>query len=169
MYHFMRNMPAFSIAFFCLLSASLYAQNSAVWADWNFSEARQFDFWMGEWRVNNRFIQEDKSWKDDGAAHVKIYRVLGGKAILEFWDGDIRGGTPLKGFSLRFYDRKIKQWRLALNWPGPNRPGFGFLDGQFRHGRGEFFSTSHDTAGKEIISRYSFADVSPTSFRWDDG
>jgi hypothetical protein len=141
----------------------------AVQPPWDFPEARQFDFWLGEWRVNNRFIQNDGTWQDDGFAHVRIYSILDGKGVLEFWDGEIRGGTPLRGFSLRYYDAEAQQWMLALNWPAPNRPNFGRLEGAFRHGRGEFFTTSADTAGTETISRYSFSDVSPDALRWDDG
>jgi hypothetical protein len=132
---------------------------------WDFPEARQFDFWIGEWTVNNRFIQDNGSWQDGGRAHVKIFPILDGKAILEFWDGRFNDGSVLRGFSLRYFDKAKQKWQLALNWPSPNRPGFSELEGAFRHGRGQFFRTND--SGK--ITRYSFSDVSPTSLRWDNG
>lgn len=128
--------------------------------------ARQFDFWVGTWRVTNRFLQDDGTWQDDGEAVDKIYSILDGKAILEFWDGEARRG-PLRGFSLRYFDPASERWILVLNWPGPNRPRFFQLDGQFRHGRGAFFRRRTDSTGTEILSRYTFSDVTPTSLRWD--
>jgi hypothetical protein len=49
-------------------------------------EARQFDFWRGQWDVNLRIRQEDGSWPDKVAARARIYSVLAGKAVLELWD-----------------------------------------------------------------------------------
>ena len=56
-----------------------------VTAAWEFEEARQFDFWIGEWDVNLRIRGEDFSWADQVAARASIYRILDGKAILELW------------------------------------------------------------------------------------
>ena len=126
-------------------------------------ESRQFDFWVGEWDVNLRVRQDDASWKDSRQAVARIYSVLEGKAVLELWDED-----RIKGFSLRYYDTGRKEWVLWLNWPGANRSGSSSLAGEFRHGRGDFFSTFTTQEGKEGISRYSFNDITPTSLRWDD-
>lgn len=127
------------------------------------AEARQFDFWVGEWDVNLRVIQDDLSWKDARRAAVRIYPILSGKAVLELWDE-----TDIKGFSLRYFDTSQGKWVLWLNWPGRNRSGSSSLEGVFRHGRGDFFSIDADAEGAELISRYSFNDITPTSLRWDD-
>lgn len=138
---------------------SVNAQSTETTDAWDFAEARQFDFWIGNWDVNLRMIQPDLSWKDSVNAKVEIYPILDGKAILELWDS-----PSIKGFSLRYYDTEKKKWVLYLNWPGNSRSSsVGSLEGEFRHGRGEFFSGS----GKQI-SRYTFCDISPTSLRWDD-
>ena len=125
--------------------------------------SRQFDFWVGEWDVNLRTIQEDGSWKDTIAAEARIYPILEGKAVLELWDSQ-----PIKGFSLRYFDPDEENWVLWLNWPGPDRSGSSSLEGSFRHGRGEFTSTRTDPEGNEILQVYTFSDVTPTSLRWDD-
>lgn len=130
--------------------------------------ARQFDFWLGQWAVNNRFIQEDGSWQDVGTGVANIYSILGGKAILELWDGTFRSGFQLLGFSLRYYDTAEEVWKLALNWPMPEQPSFSHLEGIFRHGRGEFFRTTIDEEGVETIARYTFSDITPSTLRWDD-
>ena len=130
------------------------------------AEARQFDFWIGEWDVNLRVRQDDATWKDSHQAVARIYPVLGGKAVLELWSEDRQDG--IKGYSLRYFDTARDEWVLWLNWPGPNRSGSSSLSGEFRHGRGEFFSASPNQAGGETISRYTFSDVTANSLRWDD-
>jgi hypothetical protein len=137
--------------------------------DWNFPEARQFDFWIGEWQVQNRFKQADNSWKDEGGAKVKIFPVLDGKAVMEFWSGTAKALKETKGFSLRYFDTETQKWKLALNWPQPNNGGYFFLDGEFRHHRGEFFVKYKNQSGDSVINRYSFSDITPTSLRWNDG
>ena len=129
-------------------------------------ESRQFDFWVGEWDVNLRVRQSDLTWTGRHRSVAKIYPILSGKAVLELWSEDQVSG--IKGYSLRYFDTARDEWVLWLNWPGPNRAGSSSLAGSFRHGRGDFYSTSVGSDGTETISRYSFNDITPTSLRWDD-
>jgi hypothetical protein len=122
---------------------------------------RQFDFWIGEWDVNLRIQQPDKQWLDQIKSKAKIYAINDGRAILELWNDQRPDG--IKGFSLRYYDFEKQKWVLWLNWPGKNRSGLSALEGEFRHGRGEFFAGKGDT-----LTRYSFSDISPYHLRWDD-
>jgi len=127
-------------------------------------ESRQFDFWIGEWEVNLRIRGEDGTWPDASvAATAKIHPVLGGKAVLELWDS-----RPIVGFSLRWFDAEAGEWKLWLNWPRENRSSGTGLAGRFRHGRGEFFARRADEDGGELISRYTFSDITPESLRWGD-
>jgi hypothetical protein len=130
-----------------------------------FSEdpARQFDFWIGDWDVNLRMLQDDLTFEDSVSARARIYGILGGKAILELWDSQ-----PIKGYSLRYYDPAAEDWALWLAWPGQNRSGVSGLRGGFRHGRGEFASSYVKPDGERITQRYSFNDITPFSLRWDD-
>ena len=139
--------------------------------DWQFKEARQFDFWIGEWDVNLRAQQADASWKDWKQSKAKIYSILDGKAILELWEEQSKSipANTIIGYSLRYYDTEIKKWVLWLNWPGVNRSGSSSLQGNFKHNRGEFFSSRPLNDSTSIISRYTFSDITPTSLRWDDG
>jgi hypothetical protein len=125
-------------------------------------EASQFDFWVGEWDVNLRVRQDDLSWQDSIQARAQIFSILDGKAILELWDA-----PTIKGYSLRYFDVARDEWVLWLNWPGENRAGSSSLSGGFRHGRGEFFSTSSNS-GTETLARYTFSDITAESLRWDD-
>lgn len=124
---------------------------------------RQFDFWVGEWDVNLRMIQDDGSFEDRVAAIARIYSILEGRAVLELWDS-----TPIKGYSLRYFDPDSGEWVLWLNWPGENRSRSSSLRGGFRHGRGEFFAERTSAEGETTLFRYSFNDITSTSLRWDD-
>lgn len=131
-------------------------------------ESRQFDFWIGQWDVNLRVRQQDNSWLDDRTSVANIYSILGGKAILELWDGEFKAGYSIKGYSLRYYNTEKGKWELWLNWPGKNRAGSSSLEGNFRHGRGDFYSYYTTQTGKQGISRYSFNDITANTLRWDD-
>lgn len=131
---------------------------------------REFDFWVGEWDVNLRQKQPDNTWKDWKKSKANIYKILDGRAILELWE-EQSGMSPANtiiGYSLRYFDSEIQQWVLWLNWPGVNRSGSSSLMGEFRHGRGEFYSERPLNDSTSLISRYTFSDVSSTSLRWDD-
>lgn len=133
-------------------------------------EARQFDFWIGDWDINNRHrnpqTPDDPSWFDTGAATNRVYAILDGCAIVEHWMGRLVFGT-IHGFSVRAYDPAKEKWVLVLHWPRPTGGTFSTLEGVFRHGRGEFFSAYTNAQGEHVDNRYSFADIAPASFRWD--
>jgi hypothetical protein len=129
-------------------------------------EARLFDFWLGEWNVNNRYVVQGR-WRDIGQAEVEVFPAAGGCTIVELWDG-MMGARRVRGFSARTWDPADSAWKLVLNWPQPGQPTFGTLSGRFRHGRGDFFTTP-SAANPRSLTRYTFADISPDSFRWNDG
>ena len=61
------------------------------------AESRQFDFWIGQWRVS-------QGGKLAGTNHIE--KILGGCALMETWNG-AKGGA---GRSLNFYDRGDGRW-----------------------------------------------------------
>jgi hypothetical protein len=163
---FMKNsfLAAFLLASLGLLPGSgLAAQSSAVVEQGLPPEARQFDFWIGTWSVNLRIHQRDLSWKDEVKAEARIHSILRGKALLELWDG---GG--IKGMSLRYFDTTRRTWVMWLDWPGRNRSGSFRMEGAFRHGRAEFEAKRLEADGGEVITRYTFSDITDRSLRWDD-
>lgn len=122
---------------------------------------RQFDFWIGEWSVQNRDLQADGSWKDGDVTRARITPFLDGHAILEEWSGPLRGSF-MNGFSLRSYDAIAERWSLVLFWTADGNGSFGRMSGEFRHGRGEFLAGR----GKQR-TRYTFSDALPRTVRWD--
>lgn len=128
---------------------------------------RQFDFWIGAWDVNLRIKQPDNTWLDQVKSIAHIYPILNGQAILELWN-ETSSENGIKGYSLRYFREDLDVWELWLNWPRKNRSSNGFLRGQFRHNRGDFYSKQMQGDSTTLISRYSFNDITPVSLRWDD-
>lgn len=122
---------------------------------------RQFDFWIGEWSVQNRHLQSDGTWREGDVTRARITPVCDGAAVLEEWAGEFRGSF-MNGFSLRAFDPSTQRWDLLLFWTTTGDGGFGKLSGTFRHGRGEFFA-----GGAQSVQRYTFSDGLPDSVRWD--
>ncbi len=146
-----------------VLAAALLASSSPhIDPDTDSDPHRQFDFWVGEWSVQNRHLGPDGLWTDGDRTRARITPVCAGAAILEEWAGPFRGGF-MNGFSLRAWDPEAQRWSLLLNWTTDGNGTFGRLSGSFRHGRGEFFTT---TAGPNR-TRYSFSDALARSVRWD--
>ncbi len=129
-------------------------------------EARQFDFWIGEWNVVNKRLHDDGTWVEMGRAAAKVYPILGGCALVEHWRG-MAWDQKTIGFSVRAFDPRNQKWFLLLTWPAKDRPGFGTLEGAFSHGRGEFFQRRQNPDGAEVLTRYSFSDARSDALRWD--
>lgn len=146
---------------FLLATTTLSAQNGND-ADY----AHQFDFWKGEWDVNLRVQQADNSWADQHKSIARIYSLLEGKVILELWEEQKDNG--ISGYSLRYFDKNLNKWVLWFNWPWPNMSGSSSLRGEFRHGRGEFYSKSKMNDSTTRTSRFTFSDIKHKSLRWVD-
>ncbi len=141
----------------------IFVEDSLAYSAFSPDPHRQFDFWIGEWDVNLRVINDQLEFQDRVSARASIYAILNGRAVLELWDS-----KPIKGYSLRYYSESSQEWILWLNWPGKNKSSNSSLEGKFCHGRGVFLSSSTDAQGNEEIQQYSFSDISPFSLRWDD-
>lgn len=128
--------------------------------------ARDFDFWVGAWQVQNRHIQPDGTWVDGTQTRARITPVLDGAALLEQWAGPFNG-TFMNGFSLRSYAPEDGQWTILLFWTTDGNASFGTMKGSFRHGRGLFGSNWTDAAGTPQALRYTFSDALANSVRWD--
>ncbi len=79
-------------------------------------EARQFDFWPGEWDVVSRNRRpDDPQWYTTGAATNRVYAVVDGCGIVEHWRGEAFGQF-IVGFSLRadITDRSFR-WQQDLS------------------------------------------------------
>jgi len=159
------RLAAWTLVFILTSALPLAAQTGETASPCPWPEARQFDFWIGEWDVVNKGLTPG-GWVETGRATNRVYAVVDGCAIVEHWRGTAWNRKTI-GFSVRAYDPESAEWLLVLNWPAPNRPGFGVLDGKFKDGRGEFFTEPRGPEGQEVTQRYSFSEVEESSFQWD--
>lgn len=114
------------------------------------AEARQFDFWIGEWDAFNR------QGRKDGTSVIQ--RIASGCGILENWAGAFGGD----GKSINFYDPQVGKW--FQYWIGangnPSRYSGVYQDGAIRY-EGEPY-TLH---GKKIITRLTFFNIDANTVR----
>jgi hypothetical protein len=135
------------------------------------AEAHQFDFWIGNWDIEQKIIQKDGTWLKT-IARDSVFSILKGCAIEEHWNGNVKffwagmkKTKPMEGFSIRYYDANDKKWHIK--WMDNFNPtiGDGFA-GNFKDGIGEFFQEKNIEKGKRL-SRITFSDITKNSFHWD--
>jgi hypothetical protein len=151
----MKKVRAITLAALAAAVLAWPAQADVTATTFGTSSHRHFDFWIGEWVIDLATIEDDLGRADPIQARALLYPILNGKALLELWDS-----TPIKGYSLRYYDADSNDWVVRLNWPGGERANLPSLTGRFRDGRGEV------EADGRASGRFALSDVTPFSLRW---
>ena len=144
-----------TLLFFSALSLCLLAQNQPVtFPCLNDPQARQFDFWTGEWNVY-------PTGKENLVGHSLVQVVSGGCALLENWDAT-NGASS--GKSLNFIDIATHKWQQT--WVGSAPGGHqDFVNGEYKDGAMRFTFTSTDQQGHPIIGRFIFFNLGPDKVR----
>ena len=144
------------------------------------SDISDFDFWMGEWTVQNRRLRKrlavalgratephleagSDKW-DEFEAESKAWPILGGLGNEDIYRTEHDGGFI--GMSFRFFDPGTRQW--SIYWADSRRPGL--LDppviGCFTGDTGVF--EGDDTFnGEPIRVRFMWSRVTTPSPRWE--
>lgn len=157
----LRNTPEFA--------AAVAAARELAMPCESMPEARQFDFWVGQWRV------EDAAGTYAGDNHIRKAEL--GCVLIESWAGQ-SGGT---GTSMNFFDPASGQW--VQNWVGLNllidirgglSDGSMVLEGTIHYFRGGTTSPFRGTwtPMPEGVVRQHFeqsADKGQTWTTWFDG
>lgn len=134
-------------------------------------EAREFDFWIGDWAIDQQLRGRDGSWIRL-PAKTSVSSILQGCAILERWEGevqffweDMEAPEPLEALSVRAYDPTSASWRI--HWMDTRSPRFGEpYVGGFDGSRGEFRRTTSSPDG-ERASRIVFTRLTKDSLHWE--
>lgn len=113
-------------------------------------EHKQFDFWIGEWNVQNSQGQP--------VGTSSIQRIENGCIILENWTGG-QGGS---GKSLNFYDSSLHKWRQT--W-ADSSGGVSEFAGEYKDGAIRFEGESHAPNGAKTIRRLTFFNLGPERVR----
>jgi hypothetical protein len=125
-----------------------------------------FDFEVGEWRVQHRVKRADGQWIDfEGTSSIRP--LMDGWANVEDNSFNRPGGGVTHGVALRAFDPKAEQW--AIWWLDGRNP-FGAMDppvkGRFENGVGTFYSDGV-MKGKPTRTRYTWSQITPTSAHWE--
>jgi hypothetical protein len=129
--------------------------------------ARDFDFWMGQWKVHNRRLRRrlagSDEWEEFEATSV-ARPLLDGLGNEDEFRTDYRGGFV--GMSFRFFDPEKKRW--AIYWADSRRSGeldppvFGSFSGDTGVFEGEDVFE-----GRPILVRFIWSGVTTPTPRWE--
>jgi hypothetical protein len=131
------------------------------------SSARDFDFWMGDWKVRNRRLKArlagSDEWEEFEATSV-ARPILGGLGNEDVFLTDHDGGFI--GMSFRFFDAEKRRW--SIYWADSRRSGeldppvFGTFSGDrgIFHGKDVF-------EGRPILVRFIWSGITTPTPRWE--
>ena len=129
---------------------------------------RDFDFEIGTWKIHLKRLTHpltgSTTWVElDGASVTR--GVWNSHANLEEFEVDGSTGH-IEGLTLRLYDPKAHQWSLYWASGRTGTMGGPPTVGEFKDGRGEFYST--DTINdRTILVRYIWSAITPTSAHFE--
>lgn len=105
-------------------------------------QAREFDFWVGEWKV---YVTGTKIV----AGHSLIQRIAGGCAILENWTSN---NAVNNGKSINFIDPVTGKWKQS--WAGGGAQEF--VNGEYKDGAMRFTFETTGPNNQKLIGRFIF-------------
>jgi len=121
------------------------------------AEARQFDFWVGDWALT--WKQPDGSI---GQGSNRVETVFGGCVIQENFEG--RGPQALLGRSWSVWSPRARKWQQT--WVD-NSGGYLDLTGEFADGRMVLVRDGILGNGKPGKQRMVFYNITRDEFDWD--
>jgi hypothetical protein len=145
---------ASGVIFTCLLvfpAASQQPTNAC-----NQPEQKQFDFWVGEWKLT---WPGPKGEVQHGSN--SIHRVLDGCVIEENFSGG--EAIHLRGRSLSLFDGRQGKWKQT--WVD-NEGGYLDFVGEFSDGRMTLSREATGRDGKKLLQRMVFKNIRPDQLDW---
>jgi hypothetical protein len=127
-----------------------------------------FDFHVGSWKTRIRSLQRpltgSTTWVEYEGTLV-ARKVWDGRAQLEELRAE-GSGRRIEDLLLFLYNPHTRQW--SLNPAAANEGVMGpRLVGEFRNGRGEFYSLEPALQGRSVMVRQVWSDITPTSHRFE--
>jgi tetratricopeptide (TPR) repeat protein len=119
----------------------------------NLPEARQFDFWLGEWDV---YLTSNPSVK---TGFNRITQQSGGCVILESWESQ----GAHQGMSINYYDPIAKSWKQK--WAGSGQDITEFYDGKYENAAMRFKWDVPNPNGAFNQGRLTFSNLEPGKVR----
>jgi hypothetical protein len=125
-------------------------------------EARQFDFWVGEWDL--AYVENGKA----GTSHNRVTKILDGCVLLEEFSG--APSSRLDGRSVSTFDRATRQWKQT--WVD-NTASYLDFTGGWTEGR-MVLTREAEITGRKFLQRMVYEDIRAEGLKWlwqrsDDG
>jgi hypothetical protein len=115
-------------------------------------EARQFDFWIGEWNLE---------WGSGSKGRNVIEKSLGGCVIVENFDGT--PAIPLRGMSVSTFNPRSRRWHQT--WVD-NQGSYLDLVGEYKTSS-MVLQRKGTVNGKEVLQRMVWYDIKQDSLQWN--
>ena len=121
-------------------------------------ETAQFDFLIGEWKCQTRWMQPDGTLADGPSATWSGRYVLDGWAIQDDWVSPQPDGSLFRGFNIRSFNAQTGQWDTLPSGPNfaPNMAYIGWgvyvmarVDGDAKKKKAAWSAAAH-LGGKDI-------------------
>jgi tetratricopeptide (TPR) repeat protein len=119
-------------------------------------EAKQFDFWIGEWEVTPWALSSPQPGQQMGVNVIQP--ILEHCVLLENW----RAANGGEGKSFNYFDTNLRRWRQV--WMSD---GGGALDysGEYRDGAMRFLGWNRDARGNRVEQRLTFFNIARDTVR----
>ncbi|MCW2967004.1 MAG: tetratricopeptide repeat protein [Solirubrobacteraceae bacterium] len=119
-------------------------------------EARQFDFWIGQWDVTPWQVAHPTPAQQIGTNDV--HPLLEHCVLLENWTA-ARGG---QGKSFNYFDTNLRKWRQV--WMADSGGALDYT-GAFRDGAMRFVGWNLDAKGNRLEQKLTFFAIAPDTVR----
>ncbi|MBO0695642.1 MAG: hypothetical protein J2P56_06015, partial [Verrucomicrobia bacterium] len=125
------------------------------------TEARDFDFLVGEWRVHHHRLKPNSQEWVDFEGTCSNHKLMDGTANMEEHSLNAPYGA-YRAIALRAYDLKTGQWAIWwLDGRYPSGPLDPPVKGHFENGVGTFYS-DYMQDGKSMRLRFIWSNITPT-------
>lgn len=136
------------------------------------AKSKQFDFWIGEWMIEQKIVTKSGEWLEFSAS-TKVKYILDEKAIEENWEGmvqffwaEMEEPKMMKGYSIRYYGEEENQW--LIYWMDTIYPSLSVpYKGNFlKKGYGVFYKSNAAPNGT-TYSRITFVQKNEGNVKWE--
>ncbi len=153
-YKLLQNDPAFENLRKSAQYKDIYERiYSAAYPCLSLPEARQFDFWIGDWDVFQTANLNTKT------GFNRITREVGGCIILEKWESQ----GAHNGMSINYFDPTDRTWKQK--WVGSSQDVTEFSDGKFQDNAMQFKWNVPNGDGSYSPGRLTFTRLAPDRVR----
>lgn len=131
-------------------------------------ESRQFDFLVGEWRVDNTKYQPDGSVLMRYPGHWSVQSLNGGRLLVDNFKGFLPGGAEFVSVvTLGTWNPLSRRWDLVSLYAHEQPATVTEFHGEWIDGEMQLQARGHDAAGREFQSRMRYFNITPDRLEWE--